>query len=245
MEWLDLLAPSAAIVAVFAAIGLVVQSIRHGRAIRRLEERLAERGEAAVDAPLQRIAELQARAQVSAEGGGTTGGHGVRTALGVLAAVALVAVALAGGWFLFLRDDGAPTASADGTTTAATTEAAPAAPPADESLVPAEVPPIADKSLYTVTVFNASGVSGAAANEIAPKVEAEGYTLGLVENPPDGTSDLRQSVVMYAEGRRQVGRNLAKDLGIERAGPIDGITTEQSGGADAVVLVGRDLAGTP
>jgi hypothetical protein len=241
MEWLDLLAPSAAVLAVLAAIGLVVQSIRHGRAIRRLEDRLAERGEAAAEAPLQRIAELQARAQVTAEGGGVSSGV-VRTGLAVLAVVAALVVAAAGVWWFVVRDDGG-----EGTATVAEqpVETAPATPPQDETLVPADPPVISDKSRYTVTIFNASGVTGAAREQMQPVVEGEGYQVGIVDDAPDGTSDLRQSVVMYAEGRRDVGWNVAKDLGIRRAGPVDGITNEQTGGADAVVLVGRDLAGRP
>ena len=68
MEWLDLVVPSAAILALFGVVALVVVAIRQGRAIRRLEERLARSGEAADEAPLQRIAELQAR-QRSSPGG--------------------------------------------------------------------------------------------------------------------------------------------------------------------------------
>lgn len=242
MEWLDLLAPSAAILAVFAAIGLIVQSVRHGRAIRRLEERLAERGEAASEAPLQRIAELQARAAVKPEGT-DTGGTRVRAGLAVLGVVAALVAAAGAVWLLVVRDDGGGSTAAG--TPAATTGAMPATPPRDETLVPDEVAPLEDKSLYTVAVLNASGVSGVARTTIGPMVEAEGYTLGIVDNPPDGTSDLRVSRVMWAEGRRQVGRNVARDLDIERAGPVDGLTTEQIGDADAVVLVGRDLAGGP
>ena len=58
MEWLDLVVPSAAILALFGVVALVYVAIRQGRTIRRLEQRLAERGEASVEAPLQRIAEL-------------------------------------------------------------------------------------------------------------------------------------------------------------------------------------------
>ena len=65
MAWLDLVTPSAAILGLFAAVGLIIVAIRQGRAIRRLEERLARQGEAATPAPLQRIAELQARQKVS------------------------------------------------------------------------------------------------------------------------------------------------------------------------------------
>ncbi len=116
-------------------------------------------------------------------------------------------------------------------------------PPPDGTSVPTELPPLQDKAQFEVAVFNASGVSRAAADKVLPTVEAEGYTGGLVEDAPDGTSDLQESVVMYTDGNRRLGFQLAQDLGVERAIPLEGITEEQAGGADAVVLIGLDLAG--
>lgn len=244
MDVVDLLAPSAAILAIFVAIGLVVQSIRQGRAIRRLEERLAERGDAAAEASLQRVAQLQARAQVSSGDGGAgpLGRDGVRTGLAVLGVVVVLLLAAGGVWFAFLRDDGASAGSAADAPTTEQAQAAPKAPPRDTTVVPDEVPPLADKGLYTVTIFNASGVTNAAAGRTRPRVEGEGYQIGLVDDEPKGTTDLARSQVMYAEGARRVGVNLAKDLGIRRSAPVDGYTTEEIGDADAVVLVGLDLA---
>jgi hypothetical protein len=47
---------------------------------------------------------------------------------------------------------------------------------------------------------------------------------------------------MWSRGNKQVAQNVAKVLGIKRAPPIDGYTPDQVGNADAVVLVGLDIA---
>lgn len=237
MPDLDLIAPGAAILALFGVVGLIVQSIRHGRALRRLEERLREGGVSATEASLDRLRALQARAEVSS---GVARGPRVGPAATV-GAIALVAVLVVGGWFVFLRDDAGTAAPAGtteaeaGTTTAATTAAAPS------NTVPAEVPPLTSKAQFTVSVLNASGVSGAAAR-LNGVLLSEGYSGGLVADSPDGRTDLPRSVVMWNQGRRDVGLNVAKDLGITRAQPLDGLTADQIQSADAVVLVGLDVA---
>lgn len=60
-KWLDLLTPSAAALAIVFAVALVIQSIRHGRALRRLEGRMAEREGAGARVSLDRLRELQQR----------------------------------------------------------------------------------------------------------------------------------------------------------------------------------------
>lgn len=243
MEWLDLVAPSAAILALFAVVGLVVVVIRQGRAIRRLEERLARTGDAAVEAPLQRIAELQARHQVSQ--GAPSLGRQLRVG-GAIAVSALLLVAGAGGvWYLFARGDDAATPAAradDPATTAAPTgtEANPPE-PVDTAVVPGTVAPLGDKSVYSVAVFNASGVTGAAAARAA-MLENEGYSIATIGDSPDGATDRQESVVMWTKGNRRVAYNVAKDLGIERAPTIDGLTPAHLNGADVAVLIGHDIA---
>ncbi len=239
MDWVDLLAPSAAVLALFIAVGLVVQSIRQGRAIKRLEQGLAQAGAVAVEASLERIQQLQARASIS------SGEPGPPSALlrraGVIAA-AVVAVLVIGGltWAFFLRGgDGDDALAGNGNQTISTPSGPPAVPP-DQSTVPDDLPPLDNKSLYDVAVLNATEVPNLAGNVIGPRVENEGYALGIIGDAPEG---LQTSVVMYAEGQRRVGLNVADDLGIDDATPLDGISLEQIGGADAVVLAGQDLAG--
>jgi len=243
MAWLDLVVPSAAILALFGVVALVVLAIIQGRKVRKLEDRLARTGEAAVEAPLQRIAELQARHAVSA---GTPGASRQFRTAGIVGLVALALVAGIGGvWFLFLRDDGGSGSAGAGQTTGTTstgTTTAETPTPVDATLVPADVPAIADKSIYTVTVFNATGIAGAAGDVIAPALTNEGWSVPLVANEPNGLTGLKESVVMFSKGKRKVAWSVADQLGIKRAPPIDGYTAAQVGNADVVVLVGLDLA---
>lgn len=246
MDWLDYIVPVAALLALFAVVGLLVQSIRHGRALRRLEQRVADGGGAAGEVGLGRIAALQSRARTSQ--GGAFGGSALRVAGIVGAGVLVLAVAAGAGWYLFVRDDGdgATAAGRDRTTTTtarrpATTRATTAPlPPDRRDRVPANPPPLDNKAAFTVTVLNASGVQGAAANKVVPMVVNAGYSIGVIDNAP--RSDLKVSVVMWVDGQRRVAWNVAKDLGITRATTLDGIAADSLGETDAVVLVGLDLA---
>ncbi len=246
MAWLDLVTPSAAILGLFAAVGLIIVAIRQGRAIRRLEERLARQGEAATPAPLQRIAELQARQKVSS---GTPSLERQMRMVGAIVLAALVIVLAIGGiWYLFVRGDGNSGATAQepaaATTTSTTGTGSTPPNPVDSTLVPSDVPSLSDPGQYTVAVFNASGVTGIARTVVAPALQNEGFQVptSLVTNPPDGATDRAQSVVMWTKGNRRVAWNVAKVLGIKRAPPLDGYTPAQVGNAAAIVLVGRDLA---
>ncbi len=248
MAWLDLVVPSAAILALFAVVALVVVAVIQGRRLRRIEERLADVGESAVEAPLRRIAELQERHAVSS--GVTPTAGSMRTA-GLVALVAVALVAGIGGvWYLFVRGDAGAGSSAGtpAATTAGTTGTTPVEPPTpvDTTLVPEEVPVLPDKSIYTLTVFNATGIAGAAGDVVAPALRGEGWTVPddavHVQNEPDGVTGLKDSVVMWTKGKRRVAWSVAKDLGIARAPRVDGYTDKEIGNADVVVLVGLDLA---
>ena len=109
--------------------------------------------------------------------------------------------------------------------------------------VPQDPPAIQDKAAYTVAVLNASGVTGAAARVVGPKVETAGYRLGEVG---DATSqDVLASSVQWRKGKQAVAQNVAKDLNITLAPPLDGIPASKVGDADVVVVVGKDLAAGP
>lgn len=241
MDWLDLVVPSAAILSLFAVVALVVVAVLQGRKLRKLEERLARTGEAAEEAPLQRIADLQARHTTSS---GVSSGQ-MRT-LGMIALVAVALVAAVGGvWYLFVRDGGgSSTASTPGTTTESTsTGTTPETPtPVDATLLPEVVPPLADKSIYTLAVFNATGIAGAAGDVVAPELTNEGWSVPLVDNEPNQVTGLKKTIVMYSRGKQKVAWNVAKDLGLKNARPLDGYTGEQIGNNDVVVVVGLDLA---
>ena len=196
----------------------------------------------------QRSKDGQAPSRTSSGGSGRkpssdgSGGNGALLALVAIVAIAVIAI---GVWFLFLRggSDTATPATAGSSTTAARTTGTTgttATTPDTSSPVPSEVPPVANKAAYTVAVLNASGVSGAAANRVAPRVQAAGYTLGVVDNATQ--QDLVTSVVQYVPGRKEVAWNVAKDLGITTAGPVDSLSQGRIGTADVVVIVGKDLS---
>lgn len=246
MEWVDLVTPALAVIGVFLGVGLIVQSIRHSRAIRRLEDRLAGTGAAAADAPLQRLQELQQRVTTS------TGRAGLGGRTPVIAALAVVGVLVVAGaaWALVLRDSGGgDTAGGPGVTTpdgTTTGRGTTAQPPADPNLC-RNVAPLDDNALTTVTIFNASGVEGAARTRVQPEVSIKGYTIGQVANPPDGRSDLETTVVQYvAQEDRNAACNVARDLRIRplKVTPLEGFSADQVGGdqVNVVVLVGLDLA---
>jgi hypothetical protein len=245
MDGLELIAPATGIIALFAVIGAIVQLIRQGRAIRRLEDRLREGGVSAADASLERIRQLQTRAEIST---GAARRTGPAVTIGVVVALAVIA---AGSWLLFFRGGSDPetgeanppatttertstTTEGDGTTTASSE--------ANPDRVPADVPPLANKAQVTVAVFNASGVAGAARGKVQPRLEDAGYFVGTVGDSPDGRSDLARSFVMWPEGKQEVAWNVAKDLGIREAPQLDGLTREQIGNADVAVFIGTDLA---
>ncbi len=173
--------------------------------------------------------------------GKSGGGNGALIALAGIVAIAVIAV---GVWFLFLRGGDSSTPATAGTSTTATsttgTTGGTSTAPDTASAVPTDVPPVANKAAYTVAVLNASGVSGAAANRVAPRVQAAGYTLGVVDNAAQ--QDLVTSVVQYVAGRKEVAWNVAKDLGITSAGPVDALSQGRIGTADVVVIVGKDLS---
>lgn len=172
--------------------------------------------------------------EVGADDADDSAGRGL-----VLGAIAIVVIGLlgAGGWYLFIRDDGS---AGTPTTAQSTTQASTGTTTTDSGIVPEDVPPLANKAAYTVAVLNASNVTGAAANKVAPRVQSDGYTLGVVDNA--SKQGLTESQVQYVKGRKEVGWNLAKDLGITRAVEVDSLAQGRIGTADAVVIVGTDLA---
>jgi hypothetical protein len=240
-KWLDLLTPSAAALSLLLGIALLIQSIRHGRALRRLESRLAEREGAAARVSLDRLQQLQRRPRTSSIAPDTGRGERRVPAATVGAAVAVAAVLAVGGWFLFLRGDDSGTAadspSRGTTTTAATTPTT--------SIGATEVPenpePLPEsKAAYTILVLNGSGVTGAARSIVVPRVQELGWNTA----PPDNASSSSEktSFVIYLPGKEVVADNVAKDLGIRRKELPDGFAVSQdTSDVDAIVVVGQDL----
>ncbi len=245
MDLVDLLTPSLAAFAAIVAIGLGIQAFRQGRQIRRLEQRLSDVGVAGTSAPLERLAQLQQRMSTST-GAGPAGDGGRRVAVGA-AALAVVALLAVGSWWYLLRDEGSPgggTSSTEATvtptgTSGTTTAAAPTANPC------VGAKPLANPADATVTLFNASGVTGAALQRTWPKLQSAGYSQGSITDSPDGRTDLARSVVMFVKpADRNAACAVAKELKIKRVLRLDGFDETQigPGTVNVVVMVGLDLA---
>lgn len=243
--WSDILTPALAVFAVVVAVGLAVQLVRQGRRMRRLEDQLAALGAAASESPLQRLTELQQRMSTSQGGIGSRLGGLVRPLVIGLAVVIVLAVAGGAVWALFLRDSGGGGGTQAATRTTGTTTGGTQTTVASDPGQCRTIKPLSDNGLVQVTIFNASGVTGAALDKVGPLISNGGYTLGVVANPPDNRSDLKRSQVQYVKAAdRNAACNVAKTLGLQRVSPVEGYTTDSIGGADVnvVVVVGKDLA---
>ena len=64
----------------------------------------------------------------------------------------------------------------------------------------------------------------------------EGYRVGAVGNAP--RTDFPRTFVMFRPGFAGEGRRLARDLGVGRAGPLDGLRVRDLGRAHAVLILG-------
>ena len=175
------------------------------------------------------------RGSSSTRSGARSGSSGRGALTGIAVVLALAIIGVGGWWFFFRGGDSESTTAASTTQTTATT-----ATTADTGEIPEDIPPVANKAAYTVAVLNASNVTGAAANKVAPRVQADGYTLGVVDNAT--SQDVTQSEVQYVKGRKEVAWNVAKDLGITKAVAINTLAEGRIGTADVVVVVGTDLA---
>ncbi len=249
MDLVDLITPALAVFAALVAIGLGVQAFRQGRHIRRLESRLESIGASGTAAPLERLAQLQQRMTTSSGGTGLSADTRTRLlrGLGIAVGVAVVAV---GGWFAWQQLSGGDSGGSAGATTpttpaTATGKATTTTAAAPVAGVCTNVKPVDDPAAVTVSLFNASGVTGAALGTTWPKLQAAGYGQGAIINEPNGTADLAKSSVQYVKrADRPAACAVAKELGYNRVTPLDGYTADQVGGdaVNVLVVVGLDLA---
>jgi hypothetical protein len=91
------------------------------------------------------------------------------------------------------------------------------------------------RSATVVLVLNGNGRTGAAA-AAASRVHGRGYKIGRVGNA--SRSDYPTSLVMYRAGFVGEGRRLARDLGVKRVGPLDGMRAGELGRAQVVYILG-------
>lgn len=96
--------------------------------------------------------------------------------------------------------------------------------------------PLLDRAATSVVVLNGNGIAGAA-REMAGQVRALTYVVASVGNAP--RADYGKSMVMYRGDHRREARRLAKDLGLKRVGPLDGLRASDLMGAHLAVVLGR------
>ena len=159
-----------------------------------------------------------------------------RTATVLIAAVAaveLVLLVVVGGALLAKPESAARSAAPKATAKAAgSAGAAKTATRASATNAPsAELP----RRKVRVVVLNGNGRQGAAA-AAAARVTGRGYRIGVVGNAP--RHDYPRSLVMYRRGFEGEARRLARDLGIQLVGPLDGMRPAQLHGAHAVFILG-------
>jgi len=223
---------TATVLAAILDVLAVVIAIRNGRRVERLDRRLAAVAEAPPELVRRRARRLRDRGRVSQ--GWLPRRPGPARPAVVVMGVTAVAAAGVGGWSLLVP------AGAKEPPPRVAAHKVRALPPDPRSLVPARVPSLAaPRRAYRITVLNASGIRGAAARQ-APRIRSEGYRIRQVGNAP--VSGLRRSVVMWRGGRRLVALNVARQLGIRRVAPVDGVPGPLAAGADAIVVLGRDRA---
>ncbi len=254
MSWFNLLTPSAAVIAIFLAIALVIQSFRHGRRIRRLEQQIASAGLTAYDPTLDRLKALSGLSDTKDRGKASADGRAPiasrRTQI-IVATVVAVLIAAGVAWAVTSHNSSTsakPGASAKSTTTPTTTHRATSTGTSTTHVVTAScatATPVTSPSTVTVAVYNGSGVAGAAANVIGPKLTSVGYSLGTIANAPNGVSGAPVSSVQYVtRSDLDAACSVATALGVAPAhvSALTLLPASQAGNAGVVVLVGKDIA---
>jgi hypothetical protein len=241
-DWIMISATIVMFVSLFGALGLLLVAWRRKTIIDGLQARAQHGLGNSAPVASDRTQALSGREGISQGGLPMPSSTGNGATIGIIAGVlAIIVVGGFAGWWFVIRGDGSSTSAAD---TAPITKPANSPLGADpDAVVPENPPAIQDRAAYTVAVLNASGVTGAAADRVAPKVETAGYRVGQVGDAND--QDLAKSVVMWRPGKQAIAQNVAKDLGITSAPPLDGVASDAIGEADVVVVVGKDTAAGP
>ena len=84
-------------------------------------------------------------------------------------------------------------------------------------------------------VLNGNGISGAAATA-ADGIRARDYLIAGTGNAP--RTDFSRSVVMYRPAFEGEARRLARDIGVRRVSPLDGIRRRDLQGAHIALIIG-------
>ncbi len=95
--------------------------------------------------------------------------------------------------------------------------------------------PLLARRETSVIVLNGNGVAGVA-SVTAERVRDKHYRIAATDNAP--RSDFRSSLIMYRPDFEREARRLARDLGIKRVSPLDGLRARQLQGAHLAYIVG-------
>lgn len=95
--------------------------------------------------------------------------------------------------------------------------------------------PLLQRGKTSVIVLNGNGIGGAAATA-ADGIRAKNYLIAGTGNAP--RTDFSRSVVMYRPGFEGEARRLARDLGVRRVSPLDGIRRRDLQGAHIALIIG-------
>jgi len=95
--------------------------------------------------------------------------------------------------------------------------------------------PLLARGETSVLVLNGNGVSGAASG-LADRIRARHYLIAGTGNA--ARTDYPRSIIMFRPGYQREAQRLAKDVGIRRVGPLDGVRVRDLQGAHVALVVG-------
>jgi hypothetical protein len=87
----------------------------------------------------------------------------------------------------------------------------------------------------SVLVLNGNGIGGAA-SEAADEVRSQSYLIAATGNAT--RTDYPRSIVMFRPGFKTEAQRLARDIGLKRIGPLDGMRVRDLQGAHVALVVG-------
>jgi LytR cell envelope-related transcriptional attenuator len=96
--------------------------------------------------------------------------------------------------------------------------------------------PILKRERTSVLVLNGNGITGAA-SAAAQAVRARRYVIAGTGDAP--RTDFPRSLIMYRPGFVREARRLAREVGVRRVTPLDGLRIRELQGAHVALIVGR------
>jgi hypothetical protein len=95
-----------------------------------------------------------------------------------------------------------------------------------------------DPADVEVAVLNGTSINGLA-GKVASDVEASGYKVGAITNTAPG---VKKTEVFFVDHQKPEAQKVARDIGVEKVGPLDKELRDLAAGADVVVIAGEDRA---